>query len=500
MRAAKSRIQGSTGGRSNGLTPMLRVFDATARYVDQGGGKRKGAFAAYLEPWHADVRVFLDMKKNHGMDQARARDLFYALWIPDLFMKRVEAERRVDALLPGRVPRPRGPPTGDAFEARATARRTSAGAEGLAVATLKAQELWFAILDAQIETGTPYMLYKDACNAKSNQQQPGHHPLVQPVHRDRAVHLARRGGRVQPRVDRAAALRGRDRRVDGVFDHDRPRGARHARHAQPQPRHRPQRVPARGGARSNLRHRPVGIGVQGLADVFMRMLMLPFDFARRACSTATSSRPSTTRRWTPRATWRARRPYESYAGSPASQGKLQFDLWGSVDRVRGTPARVGLGGAQGARRRARAAQLAAARADADGVDGADPRQQRVLRSPSPATCTCAACSRASSWWSTSTSSRRWRKTCGHVDGGGASRPSSPATARCRTSRHSRPRASAVYQTAWKMSMRTIIDPGGRPRALRRPVAVAQPLRGRTDARRALVDALYRHLIQVETRA
>src|SRR3989338_317804 len=138
VRATGSYIRGSNGA-SNGIVPMLRVFNDTARYVDQGGGKRKGAFAIYLEPWHADIFEFLELKKNHGKEELKARDLFYALWMPDLFMKRVEKNEK----------------------------------EGKAIKTVKAQELWFAILESQIETGTPYILYKDACNRKSNQKNLG---------------------------------------------------------------------------------------------------------------------------------------------------------------------------------------------------------------------------------------------------------------------------------------------------------------------------------------
>ena len=159
---------GGTNGTSNGIIPMLRVFNDTARYVDQGGGKRKGAFAIYLEPWHADVFEFLDLSKNHGKEEMRASDLFYALWIPDLFMKRVEADGEWSLFCPNEAPG-LSDCWGEEFEALYTQYET----EGKARKTIKAQELWFAILDAQIETGTPYMLYKDAANSKSNQQNLG---------------------------------------------------------------------------------------------------------------------------------------------------------------------------------------------------------------------------------------------------------------------------------------------------------------------------------------
>src|ERR1043165_2463440 len=167
IRATGSYI-GGTNGTSNGIIPMLRVYNDTARYVDQGGGKRKGAFAIYLEPWHADIEGFLDLRKNHGKEELRARDLFYALWINDLFMRRVEENGSWSLFCPHEAPG-LGDVFGDQFEAL-YARYEQ---EGRARKVIKAQELWFAILEAQIETGTPYMLYKDAANKKSNQQNLG---------------------------------------------------------------------------------------------------------------------------------------------------------------------------------------------------------------------------------------------------------------------------------------------------------------------------------------
>lgn len=167
VRASSSYIRG-TNGTSNGIVPMLRVFNNTARYVDQGGGKRKGSVAIYLEPWHADIMAFLDLRKNHGNESDRARDLFYALWVPDLFMQRVKENGDWSLFCPNECP---GLPDcfGDAF----VDLYTKYEAEGKARTTLKAQELWFAILDSQVETGTPYMLFKDSCNRKSNQQNLG---------------------------------------------------------------------------------------------------------------------------------------------------------------------------------------------------------------------------------------------------------------------------------------------------------------------------------------
>jgi ribonucleoside-diphosphate reductase alpha chain len=167
VRATGSYIRG-TNGTSNGIVPMLRVFNDTARYVDQGGGKRKGSFAMYLEPWHADIVDFLNLKKNHGKEEQRARDLFYALWISDLFMKRVKEEGKWTLFCPNEAPG-LSDCWGDEFEAL----YEQYEAEGRARKTINARDLWTTILDSQVETGTPYMLYKDAANRKSNQQNLG---------------------------------------------------------------------------------------------------------------------------------------------------------------------------------------------------------------------------------------------------------------------------------------------------------------------------------------
>ena len=329
VRAAGARI-GSTGGRSAGLLPMLRCFEATARYVDQGGGKRKGAFAAYLEPWHADVRTFLDMKKNHGAEELRARDLFYGLWIPDLFMRRVEAGAAWTLFCPSRCP-DLVDLHGAAFDARYEEYER---AEGVAAATVPAQELWFAILDAQIETGTPYLLYKDACNAKSNQQHLGTirssnlcTEVVQFSSADEIAvcnlgslalpsFLVAGGGFDQLAFDHEAlahATRVLTRNLNRVID-----------------RNHYAREEAR---RSNMRHRPIGIGVQGLADVFAR-LELPFDGeAARALNRDIFETIYHASLDASCALARADGPHESFAGSPASRGLLQYDLWGATAAV-----------------------------------------------------------------------------------------------------------------------------------------------------------------------
>merc|ERR1712166_323925 len=173
IRASGSYIRG-TNGHSNGLLPMLKVFNETARYVDQGGGKRKGSFAIYLEPWHADVFDFLELKKNHGKEEQRARDLFYALWVPDLFMKRVKEDGEWTLFCPNEAfDKETGKGLMDVWGVEFDALYTRCEKEGKGRKTVKAQQLWFRILESQMETGTPYMLYKDAANRKSNQQNLG---------------------------------------------------------------------------------------------------------------------------------------------------------------------------------------------------------------------------------------------------------------------------------------------------------------------------------------
>lgn len=325
VRAAGSGIS-STGGRSAGLLPMLRCFDATARYVDQGGGKRKGAFAAYLEPWHADVRVFLDLKKNHGAEELRARDLFYALWIPDLFMKRVEANEYWTLFCPSKCS-DLIDLHGKAFEDRYMAYESDP--EGPAVSRVLAQELWFAILDAQIETGTPFMLYKDACNAKSNQKHLG---TIRSS--NLCTEIVQYSSAEEVAVCNLASVSLPHFVRDGAFDHEALASV--------------VRVVTRNlnkvidrnfyaceeARQSNLRHRPIGMGVQGLADVFAA-LEEPFDgeaarainrdifetlyYAGLDASCTLAERDGA---------------YETYVGSPASEGKLQMDFWGTEGGTR----------------------------------------------------------------------------------------------------------------------------------------------------------------------
>lgn len=317
IRATGSYISG-TNGTSNGIVPMLRVYNDTARYVDQGGGKRKGAFAVYLEPWHADIMDFLELRKNHGKEELRARDLFYALWMPDLFMQRVEEEGNWSLFCPNEAPG-LADSWGETFEALYTRYER----EGRARKTLKARDVWTAILDAQIETGNPYMLYKDACNSKSNQQNLG---TIKSS--NLCTEIIEYTAPDEVAVCNLASLALPKYVVDGQFDHQKLFEV-----TQVVTRNLNKIIdlnyyPVEEARNSNMRHRPIGLGVQGLADVFI-MLRMPFDSEEAkalnrdifetiyfaACSASNELA-------------QAEGPYSTFAGSPSSQGKLQFDLWG----------------------------------------------------------------------------------------------------------------------------------------------------------------------------
>lgn len=318
IRASNSYIRG-TNGSSNGIVPMLRVFNNTARYVDQGGGKRKGSFAVYLEPWHADIFEFLDLKKNHGNEMERARDLFYAMWIPDLFMRRVESNGTWSLFCPNECPGLHEV-WGEEFDALYERYES----EGNARRTVPAQELWFAMLASQVETGTPYMLYKDACNRKSNQQNLGTikssnlcteileytSPDEVAVCNLASVNLAAFVNDADKTYDfqklyevTKVVSKNLDKVIDVNF------------------------YPIEEARTSNMRHRPVGLGVQGLADAFAR-LRYPFEseeamrlnkeifetmyYAAVEASTELAAQHG---------------PYSTYEGSPISQGRLQPDMW-----------------------------------------------------------------------------------------------------------------------------------------------------------------------------
>jgi len=309
---------GGTNGTSNGIVPMLRVFNDTARYVDQGGGKRKGAFAIYLEPWHADVFEFLDLRKNHGKEEMRARDLFYALWISDLFMKRVEADGEWSLFCPHEAPG-LSDCWGDAFEALYTRYET----EGRARKTIKAQELWFAILESQIETGTPYMLYKDAANGKSNQQNLG---TIKSS--NLCTEIMEYTSPDEVAVCNLASLALPRFVIDGKFDQQKLYDVTYQVTLNLNKIIDNNYYPVEEARNSNMRHRPVGLGVQGLADVFI-LLRLPFEselakmlnkniFETIYFAAMTASKDLA----------KAEGPYETYAGSPVSKGIFQFDMWG----------------------------------------------------------------------------------------------------------------------------------------------------------------------------
>ena len=322
VRARGALIRG-TNGTSNGLIPMLRVFNNTARYVDQGGGRRNGSFAVYLEPWHADVEDFLKLKLNSGSEEERARDLFYALWISDLFMRRVETDSEWSLFCPSEAPG-LADVHGEAFE------KLYEGYEaaGRARRKVSARKLWFQILDTQMETGTPYLLYKDAANKKSNQQNLG---TIKSS--NLCTEIMEYSSPDETAVCNLASL------ALPMFVKSRPAFADvydfpHLRATVRTAVRNLNRVidinfyPTPETRKSNMRHRPIGLGVQGLADVFA-MLRLSWDSADAAqlnqrifehiyyAAVEESA-----------ALAEVEGPYETFAGSPASEGRLQPDLWG----------------------------------------------------------------------------------------------------------------------------------------------------------------------------
>ncbi|WP_396210402.1 ribonucleoside-diphosphate reductase subunit alpha [Flavobacterium sp.] len=320
VRATGSYIRG-TNGTSNGIVPMLRVFNDTARYVDQGGGKRKGSFAIYIETWHADIFEFLDLKKNTGKEEMRARDLFFAMWTSDLFMKRVEEDTTWTLMCPNECP---GLDNlyGEEFEALYTAYE----AQGKGRKTIKARELWEKILESQIETGTPYMLYKDAANRKSNQKNLGtirsSNLCTEIIEYTSADEIA---------VCNLASISLPMFVENGAFNHEllynvTKRVTRNLNKVIDR-----NYYPVIEAENSNMRHRPVGLGVQGLADAFI-MLRLPFtsDEAKKlnqeifetlyfAAVTASMEMA------------KEEGPYSTYEGSPISKGEFQHNLWGLKD-------------------------------------------------------------------------------------------------------------------------------------------------------------------------
>ncbi|MFM2037536.1 MAG: hypothetical protein RL432_475 [Bacteroidota bacterium] len=318
IRATGSYIKG-TNGTSNGIVPMLRVYNDTARYVDQGGGKRKGSFAIYLEPWHADVFDFLDLKKNHGKEEQRARDLFYALWIPDLFMKRVKENGTWTLMCPKECPG-LSDTHSEAFEALYTQYEQ----EGRGRKTINAQDLWFKILESQIETGTPYMLYKDAANAKSNQQNLG---TIKSS--NLCTEIIEYTAPDEIAVCNLASLAlPKFVTEDGQFDHDKLFEVTYQVTLNLNKVIDENYYPVEAAKNSNLRHRPIGLGVQGLADAYI-LMGYPFEsnearklnqelfetiyFAAMTASKDLAKQDG---------------PYSTFKGSPVSKGVFQFDHWG----------------------------------------------------------------------------------------------------------------------------------------------------------------------------
>lgn len=325
IRAKGSYIKG-TGGTSNGIVPMLRVFNDTARYVDQGGGKRKGAFAVYVEPWHPDIFDFLNLKKNHGKEEQRARDLFYAMWMPDLFMERVETNGDWSLFCPNEA---KG--LCDVYGAEFKTMYEDFEAKGLARKTVKARDVWSAIMESQVETGTPYILYKDACNEKSNQKNLGTirssnlcTEILEYTSEDEVavcnlasialpkfVNVEKQEFDFQKLYEISRAV---TRNLNKVIDVNY--------------------YPVEEARNSNMRHRPIGIGVQGLADAFIKLRM-PFDseaakalnkdiFETIYFGAVTESNLLA----------QEEGAYQTYEGSPASQGILQYDMWNVTPSAR----------------------------------------------------------------------------------------------------------------------------------------------------------------------
>ena len=319
VRAKGSYIKG-TGGTSNGIVPMLQVYNDTARYVDQGGGKRKGAFAVYLEPWHADIFEFLDLKKNTGKEEMRARDLFYAMWVPDLFMERVKADGEWSLFCPNECPG-----LYDTYGGEFEAMYHKYEQEGKARKTIKAQEVWFAILESQVETGTPYILYKDAANRKSNQKNLG---TIRSS--NLCTEIMEYTSKDEVAVCNLASISLPKFIKNGKFDFEKLKEIAKVVTTNLNKIIDVNYYPIKEAENSNFRHRPIGIGVQGLADAFA-LLRYAFDSKEarelnkqifetiyygaleKSCELA-----------------EVEGTYKTYKGSPVSKGELQYDMWGAT--------------------------------------------------------------------------------------------------------------------------------------------------------------------------
>ena len=322
VRATGSYIRG-TNGTSNGIVPMLRVFNDTARYVDQGGGKRKGSFAIYLEPWHADVFDFLDLRKNHGKEEMRARDLFFALWTPDLFMQRVKEDAEWTLMCPNECPG-----LADTYGKDFEKLYKKYEKAGKGRKTIRARELWEKVVESQVETGTPYMLYKDACNEKSNQKNLGTirssnlcTEIIEYTAPDEVAVCNLASIALPMYIDEET----------NTFDHEKLYNITRVITKNLNKVIDRNYYPVAEAKNSNMRHRPVGLGVQGLADTFIK-LRLPFDsdeakvlneeiFETIYFAALTSSMESA----------KEEGAYQTYEGSPISQGLFQHNLWGKKD-------------------------------------------------------------------------------------------------------------------------------------------------------------------------
>ncbi len=332
VRARGSLIRG-TNGQSNGLVPMLRVFNNTARYVDQGGGKRNGSFAVYLEPWHADVEDFLKMKLNTGSEEERARDLFYALWIPDLFMERVEADGQWTLFCPNEAPG-LAEVWGDKFNELYTRYER----EGRGRKQVSAQKLWFSMLDSQMETGTPYILFKDACNRKSNQQNLG---TIKSS--NLCTEIIEYSSPTETAVCNLASLAlpafvVKDASGKPAYDYQALMKATRVAIRNLNRVININYYPTPETERSNMRHRPVGLGIQGLADVFAMLKLAWDDTAAEEVNQLIFEYMYYAAVDESAALAEVEGSYETFAGSPASEGRLQPDLWSitPITETRGT--------------------------------------------------------------------------------------------------------------------------------------------------------------------
>jgi len=318
IRATGSYIAG-TNGTSNGLVPMLRVYNNTARYVDQGGNKRPGAFAMYLEPWHADIFAFLDLRKNHGKEEQRARDLFYALWIPDLFMKRVKEFGMWSLMCPHECPG-----LADCWGEEFEKLYTKYESEGKFRKQVKAQDVWSAIVESQIETGTPYMLYKDACNRKSNQQNLGTIKCS-----NLCTEIVEYSSADEVAVCNLASI-AVNQFVDAqkkIFDFNRLKEVTKVVTKNLNKIINVNYYPVPEARKSNMRHRPIGIGVQGLADAF---ILMRFPFESEEAQLLNKQIFETIYYGALEASCELAEKvgaYETYEGSPVSKGILQYDMW-----------------------------------------------------------------------------------------------------------------------------------------------------------------------------